>query len=473
MNHHSRFYLGLLKFCPQYFWAIPLSIALISWNGMPVSAQDEPKAAETANTEPETEQKSPAKQKPEAEVTKETKKDEGEKTNAAKQDGKPKPAEKSGDPSAEKKKMQSDGKESEAKKSDGKDKDTDKPKSDEKPAKPQKPAPPSEDPDLVAQWQAKGVWLSPPTDGPAAVDFGLVGEFVGELKDSSQGAKRLGVQIRALGNGQFEARAYPGGLPGQDEYTEEGMMVLIGRRSGQTLVLSGGPWAMFAGQKQCKIIDAEGATLAELPRAERTSPTLGAKAPEGAMVLFDGTGTDAFINGEMTPHGLLRQGADINFLLSDFDLHLEFRIPHMPKYLEQARGNSGLYLQSRYECQVLDSFGADRVFNGLGALYRHKAADVNMALPPLAWQTYDVHFTAARYAADGKKLRDAHVTAWVNGVKVQDNQSLPGPTGHGQTESVTLLPTKFQDHNDPVRYRNVWVIDRGLTGGMQFPVMTK
>ena len=329
----------------------------------------------------------------------------------------------------------------------------------------------TEDPAVEKEWISQGVWLSPPTEGPAASDFKLVGEYVGEVSLGGENGKPLGVQIRVIGDGEFQARAYHGGLPGQDGFTEEDMMVLVGRRSGETLVLSGGPWAMFAGPKQCKIINAEGETLGELPRADRTSPTLGSQAPEGAMVLFDGTGTEAFSTGEMTPNGLLRQGADINFMLSDFDLHVEFRIPHMPKYTEQSRGNSGLYLQSRYECQVLDSFGAPRVFNGLGALYRHRAADVNMAFPPLAWQTYDVHFTSARYAANGEKLRNAEVTSWVNGVKVQDNQSLPGPTGHGKDESPTLLPTKLQSHKDPIRYRNVWVIDRGLTGGIEFPQM--
>lgn len=334
-------------------------------------------------------------------------------------------------------------------------------------------------PDPNAEWVAKGVWVEPPTDGPAAVDFALVGEYVGDLTtpadeneaNAEESVSRLGVQIRNLGTGQFEARAYQGGLPGQESYVNEEPMVLLGRRSGSTLVLSGGPWAMFAGPDQCKIINESGETLATLPRVERQSPTLGAKPPEGAMVLFDGTDTSQFVHGRMTSENLLARGARINFLLNDFDLHVEFRIPHMPNMTGQKRGNSGIYLQSRYECQVLDSFGEAKVFNGLGALYRHKTPKFNMALPPLVWQTYDIHFTAARFGFDGKKLRNARVTSWVNGVKVQDDEELPGPTGHGQPESPTLLSTLLQDHSDPVRYRNVWVIDRGLTGGIPFPQM--
>jgi hypothetical protein len=309
----------------------------------------------------------------------------------------------------------------------------------------------------------------PPTNGPAAIDFSLVGEYVGDMKS----ADKIGVQVRNLGDGEFEARVYQGGLPGQEGFKNEDPMLLFGRRSDQTLVLSGGPWAMFAGSEECKVIDASGTTLATLPRVERKSPTLGATPPEGAMVLFNGTDTSAFMTATMTPEGLLSQGADVRFMLGDFDLHLEFRIPHMPRARDQKRGNSGLYLQSRYECQILDSFGDEKVFNGLGALYRFKTPEMNMALPPLVWQTYDVHFTAARFAADGSKLRNAHVTSWVNGVMVQNDVELPAPTGAGQGESPTLLPTKLQDHGDPVRFRNVWVIDRGLTGGIEFPQMAK
>ncbi|TWT72978.1 3-keto-disaccharide hydrolase [Allorhodopirellula solitaria] len=336
------------------------------------------------------------------------------------------------------------------------------------------------------EWVAKGVWTLPPTEGPAAIDFSLVGEYVGDLgatqadgDDSadesaeSSDNNRLGVQIRNLGDGEFEARAYSGGLPGQEGYVNEKPMVLLGRRSGKTLVLSGGPWAMFASPDGCKIIDVTGSTLAELERVERRSPTLGAAAPDGATVLFDGSDTSAFSQAEMNEQGLLQQGADIREMLSDFDLHLEFRIPHMPKMTGQKRGNSGLYLQGRYECQVLDSFGEEKVFNGLGALYRYKTPKINMAFPPLVWQTYDIHFTAARYAADGSKVRNARVTSWINGVKVQDDQELTGPTGAGQDETPTLLPTKIQNHGDPVRFRNIWVIDRGLTGGIQFPQMAK
>ncbi|KLU01666.1 large multi-functional protein [Rhodopirellula islandica] len=345
----------------------------------------------------------------------------------------------------------------------------------------EKPAEPKPDP----TWVEKGVWTLPPTEGPVAVDFKLIGEYAGDVAiatekktDDSDAStettnQRFGIQIRALGSGEFEALAYEGGLPGDENFNEATQLRLIGRRNGETLVLSGGPWALFAGPEKCRLINFEGDSLGELPRVIRTSPTMGAQPPKEALVLFNGENTDQFSKARIADEGLLAQGANIKWLLNDFDLHLEFRIPHMPGKQGQQRGNSGIYLQSRYECQVLDSFGTERVFNGLGALYRFKPPRLNMAFPPLTWQTYDVRFTAARFGVDGKKLRPAHVTSWVNGVKVQDNVALPGPTGAGKPEEALPLPTLLQDHSDPVRFRNVWVLDRGLATGDSFPLQTE
>ena len=173
----------------------------------------------------------------------------------------------------------------------------------------------------------------------------------------------------------------------------------------------------------------------------------------------------------MTDDGLLIEGAEIRPMFQDFNLHAEFRIPYMPQADGQSRGNSGLYLQSRYECQVLDSFGTEPLYNGLGSLYRFKKPDLNMAFPPLVWQTYDIQFTAPRWASDGTKIREAHITSWINGVKVQNNVALPNKTGAGQEEAPLLLPIRIQDHGDPVRFRNIWIIDRGLMTA-PFPVKT-
>ncbi len=302
-------------------------------------------------------------------------------------------------------------------------------------------------------------------------NFDLQGEFVGPISVGENSYKPLGLQIRPIGNDRFEALQFMGGLPGQEGFEAEAIP-LIGRRSGDFLILSGGPWAIFVEKGYCSIVDRTGKRVGRLERIERGSPTMGAKPPEGAVVLFDGTNTEQFMKAAMTDDGWLKAGADVKPMFQDFDMHVEFRLPYMPHSDGQSRGNSGCYLQGRYEVQVLDSFAQLPTFNGCSSLYRTKSPDVNMCFPPLAWQTYDIHFTAPRWAADGSKLRSGRITVWHNGVKTQDNFEIPNKTGAGQPEQPVLLPTKFQDHNDPVVFRNIWVIDRGLTGGIDFPIMS-
>ena len=300
-------------------------------------------------------------------------------------------------------------------------------------------------------------------------EYALLGEFVGPISVGENKYEPLGLQIRPIGGDNYEALQYRGGLSGQKTFNPEAIQ-LIGRRSGDFVVMSGGPWAIFVEKDHCLLIDREGKQVGRLERITRESPTLGAQPPKDALVLFDGTNTDQFSSGEMTADGLLMAGADLKPMFQDFNLHVEFRLPYMPAATGQARGNSGLYLQSRYELQVLDSFAEEPTFNGAGSLYRTRAPDLNMCLPPLQWQTYDVEFTAPRWAADGSKVRNARITAWLNGVKVQDDFELPNKTGAGQEEAPTLLPIRFQNHKDPVRFRNIWLIDRGLTPVAKFPV---
>ncbi|MCA9078898.1 MAG: DUF1080 domain-containing protein, partial [Planctomycetaceae bacterium] len=142
----------------------------------------------------------------------------------------------------------------------------------------------------------------------------------------------------------------------------------------------------------------------------------------------------------------------------------EFRIPYKPMARGQGRGNSGFYLQSRYEVQVLDSFGLEGIENECGALYRTRRPAFNMCLPPLQWQTYDIDFSPAKFDAQGNKTRNMRISVWHNGVLIHDRADIPNKTGAGKPEGPEPLITKLQDHGNPVVYRNLWMIDRTQPG---------
>jgi hypothetical protein len=199
-----------------------------------------------------------------------------------------------------------------------------------------------------------------------------------------------------------------------------------------------------------------------LTKVVRHSPTLGAKPPEGAVVLFQAPGDEKNWDGgkmiELSDGKYLNIGIKSKQKFAAFKAHLEFRLPWMPNSSGQGRGNSGVYLQDRYEVQVLDSFGLNGENNECGGIYTlHKPA-VNMCYPPLSWQTYEIEFTPAEFGSDGKKTKDAHTTILHNGVKIQDNVDLKGSTGGGQPEGPTPGPIHLQNHGDPVVYQNIWVL---------------
>ncbi|MEV0158324.1 family 16 glycoside hydrolase [Micromonospora sp. NPDC050686] len=143
----------------------------------------------------------------------------------------------------------------------------------------------------------------------------------------------------------------------------------------------------------------------------------------------------------------------------DFRLHVEFNLPlYPPDVTGQARANSGVYLQDRYEIQVLDSFGIDPPkTNDAAAIYTQKAPDVNAALPPETWQTYDITYRQARYDAAGRKVANPRVTVVWNGVTVHDDVEILGPTGGSRPEGPATGAIRLQDHGNPVQYRDIWI----------------
>jgi hypothetical protein len=211
-------------------------------------------------------------------------------------------------------------------------------------------------------------------------------------------------------------------------------------------------------------------------RAQTTQPNLGAKAPQNAVVLFDGedvskwqdaSGGDAkwtVVDGalEIAPKSGSIQTRD---KYHDFSMHLEFRTP-VPAEGDkgQHRGNSGVILQGRYEIQILESFGLPPTPGDCAAVYSIRAPDKNVALPPMEWQSYDLTFRAPRYDENGKKTQNARVMLIWNGVKVHDDVEIPSPTrSHLLPEPPGPGPVVLQDHGFKVQFRNIWIVPAAPT----------
>jgi hypothetical protein len=274
---------------------------------------------------------------------------------------------------------------------------------------------------------------------PANVDsdFAVQGEYLGTID-----GQKVGVQVIALGDGQFDLVSYAGGLPG-DGWNRTDKTTATGSTKGD-----GSVFANYLSGKE-----------GSLSRVDRKSSTLGMQPPESAVILFDGTSTDAFLNAEMTEDKLLKTGASSNQLFANHRIHLEFRTPYKPFARGQARGNAGLYVQGRYETQILDSFGLEGEMDEAGGIYSIKAPDFNACFPPLSWQTYDVDFTAAEFE-NGEKVKPARMTVKLNGFVVQDDVELThATTASPLEEGPEPGPVYLQDHDNPVVYRNIWVAE--------------
>ena len=194
-------------------------------------------------------------------------------------------------------------------------------------------------------------------------------------------------------------------------------------------------------------------------------------APEGAVVLFDGKSLKNW-----TPRGgkgeakwkLIDGGAmegtkgDIHTTQSfggNFKLHVEFRVPYEPGKAGQGRGNSGVYVQGRYEVQVLDSYGLKSGKNDCGSIYGIAAPSVNACKAPTVWQSYDIEFTAPVFEG-GKKVKNARMTVYHNGIKIHDDVEIKSDNttaGMGGPPEKPG-PIMLQDHGHPVQYRNIWLM---------------
>jgi len=205
------------------------------------------------------------------------------------------------------------------------------------------------------------------------------------------------------------------------------------------------------------------------------TPGEGSAAPSDALVLFDGRDLSEWQSADGSPakwnvrDGVLtavKGAGDIRTkrAFGDCQLHLEWRAPAAIEGDGQDRGNSGVFLQGRYEVQILDSYNNAIYANGQAAsIYKQHIPLVNASRKPGEWQTYDVFFFAPRFAADGTVVRPGYVTVVHNGVLVQHNVELKGRTVYIGPPSYekhnAREPLVLQDHDSPVSFRNVWIRD--------------
>jgi hypothetical protein len=291
-------------------------------------------------------------------------------------------------------------------------------------------------------------------------------ETVQGLYEGTAGGSKAEARVVALGKGAFKIFVRLPKDGGVDKAELEGKI------EGDALAFAGkaadaawsGAWADGAIRGKA----ADGAL--ELKRVVKESPTLGAKPPDGAVVIIplDGKVADEAVKKpgkdgaeqawKVAEDGgveVTKGGIDSKRTVDgSFKLHVEFKNPLMPEARDQGRGNSGCYLPNGDEIQVLDSFGMSTYTGGgCGGIYKYKDPDTFdvfslASLPPGQWQTYDVEYRVEK--KDGKPAGKPRVTVLHNGIKIHDNFELRNGAKPGRFH--------FQDHGNPVQYRNIWFV---------------
>jgi hypothetical protein len=315
--------------------------------------------------------------------------------------------------------------------------------------------------------------------GAAPAEAEVQGLYVGAGQDAS-GQFQVEARVVAQGNGNYHV------LVRRIQDGRIARVELWGTTANDAVALAGkageiewkGTYTAGAIQGDC----GPGGTF-QARRVEKKSPTLGKQPPAGAVVLLNGRNFSEMVQANGKPWDLdkLSVGEDGSIQVprggmnsnrsfpGSIDLHVEFLIPLMPAAHSQGRGNSGVFLPNSDEIQVLDSFGETTYLGGgCGGVYAYKDPDCMetidslkgnpqckftlASLPPLAWQTYDVQYRVP--AQDGKPSGKPRATVYHNGIKIHDQFELRSPT-IGESPKGKL---HFQDHGNPVRFRNIWVL---------------
>ena len=304
--------------------------------------------------------------------------------------------------------------------------------------------------------------------------------FMGDWKGRRSNGSAIAAHVRARGNGRYQARLLEH-LCSRDEITVldgvlENGVIAFRSQQGYAEAMATSDGLRFSGRLAAGMTN-----TFEMAPVVRVSPTLGAKPPVAAtVVLFDGTTLDRWRRKDggacpWTLHedGVLEVVPNSGCILSketfqDHRIHIEFRTPFMPTEEGQRRGNSGVFLQGRYEVQVLDDYGAPDATNGCGAIVGGPPPTLRLCAPPMQWQTYDITFRAPRFERDDsgnmRKRQNARITVEHNGVVVQ-NTELQSPNPKAEQFFGTVGETQhdgaglgLQAMCSAVQYRNVWAV---------------
>jgi len=315
----------------------------------------------------------------------------------------------------------------------------------------------------------------------------FMGDWKGERILADGRTEPLYAQIISLGGGSYQSLLYETleersmpqvNFKGADQDGSVNFKKAIGRGSEEVLqitahglLIAASLWTGSADAEHFngRFHGRENGTFT-LERYDRASPTLGAKPVSQAEILFDGSDLSQWTHKKakkarwkILANGAMEVVPKTGSLITkksfgDHRLHLEFRTPFMPDQRGQKRGNSGVYLQGRYEIQVLDSYGLEGRDNECGGIYKISQPRVNACAPPASWQTYDITFRAPRFDGKGKKTENARITVHHNGILIHEDLELPSFTGGPVAKNEALTgPLMLQDHSDLVQFRNIWV----------------
>jgi len=215
------------------------------------------------------------------------------------------------------------------------------------------------------------------------------------------------------------------------------------------------------------------------PVPELVVPGNGTEAPADAVILFDGSNQNEWTKEDGSPSEWIVDNKTLTVKpgtgsiitkqkFSDCQLHIEWKTPEKVQGEGQGRGNSGIFLQSRYELQVMDSYKNPTYSNGqAGSMYKQHVPLVNASRKPGEWQTYDIVYTAPRFNVDSTLRSPAYVTVFQNGILVQNHVAIKGSTVYAGQPAYTKHAFKeslmLQNHGNPVSFRNIWIRELNVT----------